>query len=202
VVLLVSAAALAICSLPIDENSVGAVEASVFNAVNELPDAAYWPVWTLMQFGNLVAVPVSAVVALITRRVRLAVDILLAGGAAWLAAKVAKEVVFRPRPGRLLDDVILRDAPAGGHGYPAGHAATAFAIATAALPYLPRWGRAVVLALAVVVCFGRVYVGAHLPLDVVGGAALGIVCGSLVHVLLGSPERAPLRGRVGALSRS
>jgi glycosyltransferase 2 family protein len=38
-----------------------------------------------------------------------------------------------------------------------------------------------------VVSLGRVYVGAHLPLDVLGGAALGVATGALVHVLLGAP---------------
>jgi undecaprenyl-diphosphatase len=35
------------------------------------------------------------------------------------------------------------------------------------------------------------YVGAHLPLDVVGGAALGWAAGSLVHLLLGAPGGRP-----------
>jgi undecaprenyl-diphosphatase len=33
-----------------------------------------------------------------------------------------------------------------------------------------------------------VYVGAHLPLDVVGGAALGVAVGGAVHLLAGRPR--------------
>jgi undecaprenyl-diphosphatase len=187
IVLLVAGAVLGISALPIDENDVGPLETSIFHAINGLPDALYWPTWILMQFGNLVAVPVTAVAALVARRVRLAVDLVLAGGAAWILAKVVKDLVFRPRPGNLLEDTILRHAPAGGHGFVAGHSATACALAAAAWPYLPRPARWAVVGLAAVVCFGRIYVGAHLPLDVVGGAALGAMCGSVVHLLLGAP---------------
>ena len=43
--------------------------------------------------------------------------------------------------------------------------------------------------LAVAVCLARVYVGAHLPLDIVGGAALGLAVGGAVRLMLGHPAR-------------
>jgi glycosyltransferase 2 family protein len=45
----------------------------------------------------------------------------------------------------------------------------------AALPRLGPGGRALTLAAVPVVGLARIYVGAHLPLDVAGGAALGLV---------------------------
>ena len=40
------------------------------------------------------------------------------------------------------------------------------------------------LALGAVVLFGRMYVGAHLPLDIIGGAALGVIAGSVVNLVV------------------
>jgi hypothetical protein len=40
------------------------------------------------------------------------------------------------------------------------------------------------------------YVGAHLPLDVLGGAALGWAAGALVHLVIGAPQSRPPVGRV------
>ena len=49
--------------------------------------------------------------------------------------------------------------------------------------------RAIVL--AIVVPINRMYVGAHLPLDLVGGAALGVTVASAVNLLIGVPVHAP-----------
>ena len=46
-----------------------------------------------------------------------------------------------------------------------------------------RWAIAAI-ALASVVLFGRMYVGAHLPLDLVGGAALGAIAGGVANLLI------------------
>jgi membrane-associated phospholipid phosphatase len=181
-----AAIVLALTALPIDPRRVGGLEIAIFEAVNGLTGAVYWPVWVVMQCGQLLAVPVAAALALVARRFRLALELVLAGGSAYLLAKLVKEQVYRGRPGQLLEEVILRSAPPSGRGFVAGHAATAFALAVVAMPYLGKRARWLVVGIAGFVAIARVYVGAHLPLDIVGGAALGWMTASGVHLVLGA----------------
>src|SRR5664280_3481566 len=141
----------------------------------------------IMQLGNVLAAPALALAALARRRVRLAVDLAAAGLAAWLIAKVVKGIAQRPRPGAVLPNVIFRGAPDAGYGFVSGHAAVSVALATAASPYLGRRWRRLVWGLAVVVCLSRAYVGAHFPLDVVRGAAVGWAIGAALHLAVGAP---------------
>jgi undecaprenyl-diphosphatase len=166
-------------------------EADAFRLVNDLPGALETPLVVAMQAGSLAAVPVTGAVALAARRPRLARDLVMAGGSAYVLAKVAKAVVGRDRPGSLLDHVLFRGATETGLGFPSGHVAVAAALATAAGPHLSRTSRRATWGVVVVVAVARMYVGAHLPVDVVGGAALGWLVGAAVHLLWGAPGRGP-----------
>jgi len=96
---------------------------------------------------------------------------------AWAAAKGVKGLVERGRPRGLLGGVEVRESGIQGAGYVSGHTAVAFALATVVAPLVPRGWRWAPFALATVVGLSRIYFGAHLPLDVIGGAGLGLVCG-------------------------
>jgi glycosyltransferase 2 family protein len=189
---------LLLTALAIHKNYVGSRETAVFRLVNDLALPGWtWPgVWLVMQLGVIGAVPLVAVAALATRHLRLALDAVLAVGSIYLIAKVIKQFVQRGRPDSLLDQVNILGEPAGGLGYVSGHSAVAVALATVSSPYLGRRARRVAWALAAAVCLTRIYVGAHLPLDVLGGAALGWAAGALVHLVIGAPESRPSVGRV------
>ena len=178
---------LVLSALPVEEHSLSGAERSVFDAVNSVPGLPFAPVWLLMQAGNVAAVAVAALGALVARRPRLAVGLIVAGALAYAGAKVVKQCVTRGRPGTLVDDVTYHGAVAEGLGFVSGHAGVAVALAVVAFPYLGRRWRWVAAGVAVFVCVARVYVGAHLPLDVVGGAALGVAVGAGVRFILGRP---------------
>lgn len=178
---------LVLAALPVRADRVGGLESwgeELLNRHSLLPFVVLWP---LMQLGNLLAVPVAALAAALLRRWRLAASVLLAGAGTYLLAKVVKDVVVRGRPATLLPDVVIRGTEAMGRGFPSGHAAVVGALVGVAWPWLGRWGRALAVVLVGVVCLARVSVGAHLPLDVVGGLGLGLAVAGLARLALGRP---------------
>jgi len=65
------------------------------------------------------------------------------------------------------------------HSFPSGHTATAFAGAMVLSALAPRAAPAF-FALAAAIAYSRLYVGVHFPLDVVGGAAIGLLTALLL----------------------
>ncbi len=178
----------------VQRDAVSAFEVGVFRAFNDGPDILYPVVWPLMQYGTFITIPVATLVALLFHRVRLAIELGVAGIAVYQLAKFAKDAFPRGRPGAVLAEAHLRGVPPGEQGFPSGHAAVSAALAFILFAYLPGRWRWIPLALAVVVPAGRMYVGAHFPLDVVGGASLGIAAGALATLIGGVPQRRRSRG--------
>jgi membrane-associated phospholipid phosphatase len=182
---------LVLCALPVRVDRVEPLEADAFRLINDLPSLPFPVVWVPMQLGNFLVVPAAVLAALAFRRWRLAGGLALAGAGVYVLAKVVKRFVERGRPRGLVEDVVVRGAEPHGLGFVSGHIAVVTSLAFVAWPWLPRWGRWAAGAAVVAVFLTRMYVGAHLPLDMVGGAALGLAVGALVRLLLGVPARTP-----------
>ena len=157
------------------------MEERIFRAANGVSDSIVVPARALMQAGTFGSVPAAAVVALLARRRRLAAGLAVGGTAAWLLAKAAKPLGGRARPQGVLPDVRIREKIAGDLGWPSGHTAVATTLALVAAPDLSAWARPVLAGAVLSTGFGRMYVGAHLPLDLAAGAGLGMMIASVVR---------------------
>lgn len=164
------------------------LEFTLFRLINALPDLLSVPLQVIMQAGSFAAVPIVMLMALLLGRPLLLRNLMVSGVLAWFLNKVVKVLVDRGRPEDILESVIIRGSTQEGLGFPSGHVTIAAALATVASPYLGKWSRIALWLLVALVGLGRMYVGAHFPIDVVGGIALGILIGAAVNLLMGVPH--------------
>jgi len=191
----VSLVVILVASLVAATGEVPGWEQAIFHGINGLPDFLEKPMW-VFQLAGLLFVPAGvAVVAAVFRKWRLVLGLLLLMPLKLLVEKqVVKALVERQRPGTSIcagDKSCgnFRDVPMEGLSFVSGHAIIAWGVATLLWPYLPgRWKWAPV-AVAVLNSVARVYLGAHNPLDVVGGGAIGVALGVLISMAVGVPAR-------------
>ena len=191
-VLMAAGAVVLVTSTLLAKRRVYGWEVAVFQAINGLPDGLRPYLWVLNQYGTAVTIPVATAVALLFRKWLLALSLAISGVAVYVLAKVIKEYVARGRPSAFVEGVMERETfSPDSLGYPSGHAAVAWAITIVLLAYLGRPWQIAAIILAIVVPIVRMYVAAHLPLDLIGGAALGVTVASAVNLLIGVPASAP-----------
>jgi membrane-associated phospholipid phosphatase len=155
-------------------------EERAFRLANDASDRIRAPVRGVMQAGTFGTVPAVSALALLLRRPSLAAGLAVGGTIAWVTAKLIKPLGGRDRPNGVLDDVTLRERIEGDLGWPSGHTTVATTLAFVAAPELPRSARPILAGVVATVGFGRMYVGAHLPHDVLGGAGLGMMISAAI----------------------
>ena len=114
-----------------------------------------------------------------------AVSVLVGG----LLTHLMKDSVDRARPEDASPTLDAAVATPASPSFPSGHTSTAFAAAVVVASLHPRL-RWPVLGLAALVGVSRIYLGVHFALDVVAGAALGLLVG-LVAARLAKRLRNP-----------
>jgi undecaprenyl-diphosphatase len=120
---------------------------------------------------GIVWLVLAAIAALVSRRWQVLAWVAAADLTAQLTTDLFKLVIHRTRP--RVHTLIPEPHT---HSFPSGHAASSFACAVILSAYVPRW-RVAFYVLAALIAFSRVYVGVHYPLDVIAGAAWGVVIG-------------------------
>jgi undecaprenyl-diphosphatase len=157
---------------------------------------AGWLNWLFVDLSRigiygLVFLVAGIVLAVLWRRpwllvVLLAADLL----AVWLSLAL-RELIGRDRPPLVYPEPRpLVTVPHSG-SFPSGHASASFACATVIAYASPRLA-VPAFVLAAAIAWSRVYVGVHFPLDVLGGAALGVLV-SIALLRLAEARRLSLR---------
>ena len=167
-------------------------EQRAFHAINGLPGWLFVPLWPVMQLGNLaVGTGFGLVVAWRAGELPVAIGVGVAAALKLVAERLIRRRITthlpaRQRPGTSQTGAILRgdDVPSSGWSFPSGHALLIAAITLVLAPVLATGWELLPAALTVGVMVGRVYVGAHNPLDVTSGAGAGLVVGGLVACLI------------------
>jgi undecaprenyl-diphosphatase len=143
-----------------------------------------------------VYIGVLVVLSLFAKYRNYALMALSAGCVSGLFAQLLKNLVERDRPGNLpfaepittyIEALMGQSAPTAASSFPSGHATSAFAIAVC-VAWVTRksdhaWIGWAVMGWAVLVAFSRVYVGVHFFSDVLAGAAVGTLFGTLAFLL-------------------
>ncbi len=133
-----------------------------------------------------------ALVAFVLGYRRLAAAALVVTVMKLVLERIVKAMVTRERPGTSIgSDVHMRGSvSATGESFVSGHAVLIAALATIVMPYLRGRWKVVPWVIVALVLVARVYVGAHNPLDVLCGAALGVGIGGAANLIFGVPEEA------------
>ena len=137
---------------------------------------------------------IAIIAALYWRRPAIFLYVALADLLAAVSSAVLRHAIGRERPPlRFPEPHPLVHVP-GNPSFPSGHAATSFACA-ATLAWLTPFSPVALYALAALIAFSRVYVGVHYPLDVIGGAALGLGVATALRLLVEARRRSDPRPR-------
>lgn len=155
------------------------VNQSLFLAINQASrytGDALWANLTILGDGLVVF---ALVLPFAGRRPDAVWALLLTGLLAALATHVLKTLIGGGRPAALLplENFHIIGPILQSGSFPSGHTIAAFSFAGAVSLLLQRrWLTPALLALATLTGLSRIVVGAHWPLDVLGGAAIGWLC--------------------------
>ena len=141
--------------------------------------------WLATQLGNMLTAFIAAFLLYILSYRRLAIVLIFGTLTLWLLVETIKALANRDRPFLTLDKTRVIGWREKGDSFPSGHTTQMFFLTTLFIhSFQLGMGASIGLyAVAALVGFTRIYVGAHYPRDVIAGMVLGSVWGILATLL-------------------
>lgn len=159
------------------------IEADISVAIYNLPTALMWPASIITQLGSVWFALMLIIALMLWHHYRLALRLSLAMAIAFVLTEVMKVAVDRPRPPDLIETIISREPLTFSHGFPSGHTAVIVALVLVVWPVLKPAHRQLAILAVVLVPLTRIYLGVHSPLDIIGGACIGIVAATTIQMV-------------------
>lgn len=157
------------------------LDIKLFYLINHLPHTSGFNLFFLF-FHYLTALGIGWIILFIimffvnkTHRKKLIFGAIVVLITLIVESQIIKNVVHRPRPAEVLNNVII-DAKIfpPSFSFPSGQVAVSFAVATVlTLLYPKKWYTYIAFNFSFFVGISRIYLGAHYPSDVLGGAVIG-----------------------------
>jgi membrane-associated phospholipid phosphatase len=131
--------------------------------------------WITTQLGNFVTAALLTAIFYSLNNHRLAIEIILGTFTLWILVETIKALADRTRPFLTIVGARVIGWRERGLSFPSGHTAQTFFLVTLINRQfdLGTSGSLALYAIALLVGITRMYVGAHYPRDVIGGAILG-----------------------------
>ncbi|UAL07252.1 MAG: phosphatase PAP2 family protein [Candidatus Methanogranum gryphiswaldense] len=152
------------------------------NLRNPTVDAVMPFFTSTMNYGTLMFI--IGLLFLFTKKYRwMGVTFLVGGVISEFSGMSLKYVVDSPRPFMDYPMELLISTPSS-PSFPSMHVSSSVMMVTVALLFKEKKIALILLIFATAIAFSRLYLFVHYPIDILGGAILGIICGCFAYMLV------------------